>query len=102
MEKSTIIRRVLYSSKASSRDFLNNLRSFMSHLDFKSYLAKPDMRMRLAINLDRNEYYEYILLYIDDALLISENTEFILRNKLINIFIGSQRYILVTQLGRLH
>ena len=74
----------------------------MSHLDFKSYLAKPDMRMRLAINLDRNEYYEYILLYIDDALLISENTEFILRNKLINIFIGSQRYILVTQLGRLH
>ena len=38
--------------------------------------------MRPAIKSDGNEYYEYVLLYIDDALVISENAESILRNEI--------------------
>ena len=40
------------------------------------------MWMRPVIKNDGNTYYEYILLYVDDALVVSENAESILRNEL--------------------
>ena len=54
----------------------------MEFLNFKSCLADPDMWMRPAIKSNGNTYYEYILLYVDDALVVSENAESILRNEL--------------------
>ena len=54
----------------------------MTHLNFKLCLADPDVQMRLAIKSDGNEYYEYILLYADAALVVSENVESILRNEI--------------------
>ena len=54
----------------------------MEFLNFKSCLADPDVWMRPAIKSDGNTYYEYILLYVDDALVVSENAESILRNEL--------------------
>ena len=54
----------------------------MDFLNFKSCLADPDMWMRPAIKSDGNTYYEYILLYVDDALVVSENVESILQNEL--------------------
>ena len=54
----------------------------MEFLNFKSYLVYPGMWMRPAIKSDGNTYYEYILLYVDDALVVSENAESILGNKL--------------------
>ena len=44
------------------------------------------MWMRPAIKSDGNTYYEYILLYVDDALVVSENAESILRNELRRYF----------------
>ena len=38
--------------------------------------------MRLALKADGSEYWEYILLYVDDALSIGENAEKVLRNEL--------------------
>ena len=38
--------------------------------------------MRPVIKSDDNTYYEYILLYVDDALVVSENAESILCNEL--------------------
>ena len=38
--------------------------------------------MRPVIKSDGNTYYEYILLYVDDALVVSENAESILCNEL--------------------
>ena len=38
--------------------------------------------MRPAIKSDGNEEYEYVLLYTDDALVVSENAESILRDEL--------------------
>ena len=77
-----LIHRALYGGKAASRDFRNHLRSCMEFLNFKSCVADPNVWMRPAIKNDGNTYYEYILLYIDDALVVSENAESILRNEI--------------------
>ena len=54
----------------------------MHHLRFQSCPADPDVWMRPAIKSDGNKYWEYILLYTDDALCISEHPERTLQNEL--------------------
>ena len=54
----------------------------MLHLDFTPCLADPDVWMRPAKKSDGSQYYEYVLLYVDDVLVISENAESILRKNL--------------------
>jgi hypothetical protein len=51
------------------------LRSCMRHLDFVSCPADPDVWIRPAKRSDGTDYYDYILLYTDDALVLSENAE---------------------------
>jgi hypothetical protein len=80
--KVALIHRALYGGKSAGRDFRNHLRSCMRHLDFVSCPADPDVWMRPATHSNGTEYYEYILLYTDDALVISENAEKVLRNEL--------------------
>ena len=80
--QTALIHCALYGGKAAGRDFRNHLHSCMEFLNFKSCLADPDVWMRLAIKSDGNTYYKYILLYVDDTLVVSENAESILRNKL--------------------
>ena len=55
----------------------------MNHLKFKPYKADPDVWMREAKD-DRNgkNYWEYVLLYVDDALCISMNPRAVLENKI--------------------
>ena len=43
----------------------------MEHLDFTACLADPDVWMRPAIKSNGQEYYEYVLLYTDDDLVVS-------------------------------
>ena len=76
--QTALIHCALYGGKAAGRDFRNHLRSCMEFLNFKSCLADPNIWMRPAIKSDGNTYYEYILLYVDDALVVSENAESIL------------------------
>ena len=80
--RTALIHHALYGGKAAGRDFRNHLCSCMEFLNFKSCLADPDMWMRPAIKSNGNTYYEYILLYVDDALVVSENAESILQNEL--------------------
>ena len=40
--------------------------------------------MREAMKYDGLDYYEYVLLYTDDALVISENGEYVLREQIGN------------------
>ena len=54
----------------------------MHFLHFKSCPADPDVWMRPAMKSDGTTYYEYVLLYIDDCLAISENAEKILRTEI--------------------
>ena len=82
IKQMALIHCALYGGKAAGRDFRNHLRSCMEFLNFKSCLADPDVWMRPAIKSDGNTYYEYILLYVDDTLVVSENAESILCNEL--------------------
>jgi hypothetical protein len=80
--KVALIHRALYGGKSAGKDFRNHLRSCMRHLDFTSCPADPDVWMRPAKRSDGSDYYEYILLYTDDALVVSDNAEQVLRNEL--------------------
>jgi hypothetical protein len=76
--KVALIHRALYGGKAAGRDFRNHLCSCMHFLNFKSCPADPDVWMRPAIKKDGSTCYDYVLLYMDDALVVSENAESIL------------------------
>ena len=80
--RTALIHHALYGGKAAGRDFRNHLCSCMELLNFKSCLADPDVWMRHAIKRDGNTYCEYILLSVDDTLVVSENAESILQDKL--------------------
>ena len=73
--------RALYGGKAAGRDFRNSLRSRMQHLGFDSCKADPDVWMQKAMKSDGSQYWEYVLLYTDDALVVSENAKRILREE---------------------
>ena len=80
--KIALIHRALYGGKFAGRDFRNHLRSCMHFLNFKSCPADPDVWMRPAIKSDGTKVWDYVLLYTDDTLVISENAEAILRNEI--------------------
>ena len=80
--KVALIHRALYGGKSAGRDFRNHLRSCMHFLRFKSCPADPDVWMRPSIKSDGTKVYDYVLLYTDDTLVVSENAESILRNEI--------------------
>ena len=80
--KVALIHRALYGGKSAGRDFRNHLRSCMHFLGFSSCPADPDVWMRPAIKSDGTKVYDYVLIYTDDTLVISENAESILRNEM--------------------
>ena len=54
----------------------------MKHLKFHSCLADPDVWMRAAMSDEGQEYYEYVLLWTDDCLVISHRPEYVLREEI--------------------
>ena len=54
----------------------------MDHLGFTSCRAEPDVWMRAANKPDGEEYFEYVLLYVDDCLVILHNPEVIRREEI--------------------
>jgi hypothetical protein len=92
--KVALVRRALCGGKKSAgKDFRNHLGSCMRHLDFVLCPADPDAWMRPAKCSDGSEHYEHILLHTDDALVISENAEQVLRNELGRCFTLKQESI---------
>ena len=51
-------------------------------MGFESSKADPDVWFRPAKKRDGTEYMEYVLLYVDDVLVVSENAESIIRNEI--------------------
>ena len=80
--KVALITRALYDGKVSRRDFWHHLRDCMDHLGFTACQAEPDVWMRAATNPDGEEYFEYVLLYVDNCLVISHKPEAILREEI--------------------
>ena len=71
-----LIVRALYGGQLSSgRDFRNHLRECMKHMGWTFCEADHDVWMRKAMNKEGNYYYEYMLLYTDDSLCVSENAK---------------------------
>ncbi|EJK62678.1 hypothetical protein THAOC_16700 [Thalassiosira oceanica] len=79
-----IITRALYGGKAAGRDYWLFLRKFMHEkLGFRSSRGDPDVWFRESKRKsDGSPYYEYVLLYTDDILVLSDNAESILRNEI--------------------
>ena len=77
-----LIKRALYGGKSAGHDFWVHLRSCMEFLGFDSCKADPDLWMRPKVKSDGSEYFEYVLLYCDDTLVISEDGESVLMNEI--------------------
>ena len=80
--KAALITLVLYGGKFAERDFWHHLRDCMNFLGFTSCQADPDVWMRAATKPDGVEYFEYVLLYVDDCLVISHKPVEILREEI--------------------
>jgi Reverse transcriptase (RNA-dependent DNA polymerase). len=66
-----LIVRALYGGKSSGKDFRDHLRDCMEHLGYESCLADHDVWMRKSMKDDGTQYWEYMLLYTDDCLVVS-------------------------------
>ena len=80
--KRVLIRCALYGGKSAGDNFCNHLCECMAHLGFCSCLADPDVWMGPAMKANGNEYWEYVLLYVDNALVLSDNAKSVLCNKI--------------------
>ena len=80
--KKALIRRALYGGKLAGRDFWAHLRSCMKFLGFHSSQGDSDVWMRAATKSSGEHYWEYVLLYVDDCLVVSENGEQVLRTEI--------------------
>ncbi len=77
-----LICRALYGGKVAGRDFWHHRRECMGRLGFTSSRADPDVWFKLSKRSTGEEYYEYVLLYVDNVLVISEQAEAVLRNEI--------------------
>ena len=75
-----MIRCALYGGKSAGRDYWLHLRSYMEYLGFSPCKADPDIWIRKAKRVDNIDYWEYVLLYVDDCICISTDPEAIVRN----------------------
>jgi Reverse transcriptase (RNA-dependent DNA polymerase) len=72
--KRAIIVRVLYGLKGSGASFRNHISDCMRHLGYDLCLADPDVWMMPKTREDDSfEYYSYVLMYVDDILMVSHD-----------------------------
>ena len=62
----------LYHLKSSGSVFRELLAKRLDEMGFKSSISDPDVRIKPATKSDGEQYYEFILVYIDDILTISQ------------------------------
>ena len=85
--KKAMIRRALYGGKSAGRDYWLHIRSCMEYLGFSSCKADPDIWMRKAKRVDNSDYWEYVLLYVDDCICISTDPEAIVKYEIGKYFL---------------
>ena len=69
--KVMLITRALYGLKSAGAAFRLFLALTLDDMSFKPSQVDPDVWMRPATKPDGEEYYEYVLVYVDDILAIS-------------------------------
>ena len=65
--------KALYGLKSSGAAFRAHLTERLDKIGFKSCIADPEVWMRAATKQDGEEYYEYMLVYVDDLLCVSQD-----------------------------
>jgi hypothetical protein len=73
--KSVLIAHALYGLKSSSAAWRAHHANTLYQLGYNSCLANPDVWFRPAKKEDGLEYYEYVLVYVDDLLVLSHQGE---------------------------
>ena len=69
-----LVVRALYGLKSSALQFRNYLANTLgNHLGFKSSLADPHLWYKPETDASGFKYYAYILVYVDDLLIIDKN-----------------------------
>ena len=76
--KEALVVRALYGLKSSGDAFRNHLVECMRHLEYVPCQADPNLWMKPAVRSDGFEYWEYVLLYVDDVLAIGEHPQEVL------------------------
>jgi hypothetical protein len=77
--KHVLIVRALYGLKSSGTAWYSHLSNTLHQLGFTSSLASPDVYFRPANKPNGFEYYEYVLVYIDDLLVFSHQPDRIMK-----------------------
>jgi hypothetical protein len=67
-----MIVRALYSLRWSGARWHDHLAATLWEAGFKACKADADVWMRPAVKADGSKYYEYVLCYVDDILVVSE------------------------------
>ena len=78
--KPFIIVRALYGLRSAGASFRAFLAEHLDNLGFRSSVADPDVWLRPALKPDGEEYYEYVLIYVDNVMAISHDTERIIQH----------------------
>ena len=65
----------------------------MEYIGFSPCKADPDIWMRKAKQVDNSDYWEYVLLYVDDCICISTDPEAIVRNEIGKYFLMKEASI---------
>ena len=68
---SKVFRHQLYGLKSSRAEFRALLAEQLDTMRFKLSIADPDVWLSPGVKPDGEEYYKYILVYVDDILFIS-------------------------------
>ena len=71
--KQAVVTWALYGIKSSERDFRSHLGESIDHSKYQSCLADPDLWFWVSKLDNGTKYYKYILLYVDDCLVVSEH-----------------------------
>lgn len=105
--KCYIVTKALYGLKSTGASFCLYLAQRLDNMNFKSSFADPDVWIRPANKASREEYYEYILCYVDDILAVSINADEIMedikgRFKLKNDEVKEPDYYLGAKLQKKH
>lgn len=71
--KNMIVVRALYGLKSASASFRSFMAQKLDEMGFRSSKGDFDIWMRPATKSDGSEYYEYVMLYVDDVMASSQN-----------------------------
>ena len=67
--------RALYGLKSSALSQRNHLAEVLGkYMGFTSLLANPDICFKVSTDKDSNQYYKYILVYVDDIIIVDKDS----------------------------